>query len=80
MSFARPGIASREFPLRDQREVWQMAILLLRKLGTEALPTAHKRARKAAETGDDIELRIWGAVETAVEELLRSPEADDWRH
>jgi hypothetical protein len=67
--------------LLDEREVWGIAIVLLRSHGAEAVPIARDRSLKAVEQDDRPGFAIWEAVGEAIEMLLKSaPDAGEWQH
>ena len=74
-----PGVAA-PGAFADDREIWQVAIYLLRKLGGDALPLARERADKAGQVPDPVELTIWRPVARAVAELVRQPARGEWRN
>ena len=67
--------------LLDQREVWGIAIVLVRSHGAEAVPIARDRSLKAVQQDDRPGFAIWAAVGVALEQLLKGkPDRGEWSH
>jgi hypothetical protein len=64
-------------PLPVEKDLWQLAAVLIGKHGEEALAEAESRMKQALADKDEEGQRIWLAVLTAVEELARSPETGE---
>jgi hypothetical protein len=67
--------------LLDEREVWGIAIVLVRSHGAEAVPIARNRSMKAVQQDDRPGFAIWEAVGEALEMLLKvKPDRGEWQH
>ncbi len=67
--------------LLDEREVWGIAIVLVRSNGADAVPIARNRSLKAVQQDDRPGFAIWEAVGEALELLLKvQPDQGEWRH
>ncbi|HZS84576.1 MAG TPA: hypothetical protein VFA50_17005 [Stellaceae bacterium] len=67
--------------LLDEREVWGIAIVLVRSHGADAVPIARNRSLKAVQQDDRPGFAIWEAVGEALELLLKvQPDQGEWRH
>jgi hypothetical protein len=62
--------------LMNEREVWDAAIFLVSKHGTEAPELARLRAGEL-ESKDALTARIWGFIADAAAEIVRSEPALD---
>ena len=58
-------------------EVWQLAALLVKKFGQNAVNEAQERAKQALDGDDVMGHGMWLTVAWAVRELIRPPRADD---
>jgi hypothetical protein len=64
--------------LLHEREVWDAAIFLVTRHGTEAPQLARFRAGQL-ETKDTVSARIWGFIADAAAEIVRADPDDDDR-
>jgi triphosphoribosyl-dephospho-CoA synthetase len=55
------------------KEVWQLAIMLIEKHGADATRFAEEQAQQALDDDDVIGHGAWVTVAEAVKELLRGP-------
>jgi hypothetical protein len=63
-------------PMMDaptDKQVWQLAIMLVEKHGTEAIRVVEERVEQAQGDGDTIGFGAWSMIAEAVKELLRGP-------
>jgi hypothetical protein len=63
--------------LIQDKEVWELATAVIAKHGAEALDEAECRGKEALAADDRIGYRVWLSVKEAIEELARSPAADE---
>jgi hypothetical protein len=75
-----PGGFKTWLGMTEDKEIWEIAVLLTRKYGAQAIRLAQARARQRAAADDLASFVIWHGVKEAAEELLRpSPRAGEWR-
>jgi hypothetical protein len=62
--------------MHASKEIWQVAIQLVRNHAMAAVDVAREHAVSAIEGAADGEMRAWVAVALAVEDLLKDAPAD----
>jgi hypothetical protein len=66
--------------MTEDKEIWEIAVLLTSKYGAQAVTLAQARAHQRAVAEDLAAFMIWSGVREAAEELLRpQPRAGEWR-
>jgi hypothetical protein len=65
--------------MHASKEIWQVAIQLVRRHATAALDVAREHAVAAVESAADGEVRAWVAVALAIEDLFKEAPADGER-
>ena len=67
--------------MTNERKIWEAALMLVRRHGTEAPEIAEREARRLRSGGDELTCVVWCWIARTAAELLRpTPKQDERVH
>ena len=67
--------------MTNERKIWEAALLLVRRHGSEAIAIAEREAERLREDDDELTCVVWCWIALSTAELLRPvPEANERIH
>jgi hypothetical protein len=76
-SHGSAGICSDMTTMTSERQIWEAAMLLVRRHGEDAADVAGREAKKYGEAEDDLTYVVWCWIARATAELIRAEPSED---
>jgi hypothetical protein len=63
--------------MTSERQIWEAAMLLVRRHGEDAAEVAGREAKKYGEADDDLTYVVWCWIARATAELIKAEPSED---
>jgi hypothetical protein len=63
--------------MTSERQIWEAAMLLVRRHGEDAADVAGREAKKHGKTDDDLTYVVWCWIARATAELIKAEPGED---
>jgi len=74
---AAPAFVPNETAMTSERQIWEAAMLLVRRHGEDAAEVAGREAKKYGKAEDEVTYVVWSWIARATAELIKAEPSED---